>query len=385
VLKASIRAINTRNPAVLVLHSPCMPEHLVEANAAARQSKLALASRAYPVLIFDPEKAGDTASCLELDGNPNIGEVWSRYKLDYIDDDGKPAKMELPMTIADWAATEGRFKKHFTKLEPSLEPVHYAEFVLMSALERHGKQAFIYALGKDAKLKKLAVSSEICKLGHERLEFWFELLEIAGRRPSSRAHDVVAAKLESDLTNRLEALKAEYEGKITELKASYPASIARSIAKGLLAGGNGNKTIAEILAEAPVSFDGVDLGAAAPASAPKAAAPVAPVEPEAPALAPKEAAPAPAPVAEVEAPLAIDAYIDTEECTSCNECTQTNDKIFAYNGEGLAEVVDAKGGPYRDIVMAAEKCPVAIIHPGTPLDPNEPGLDELVKRAEPFN
>ena len=382
VLKASIRAINTRNPAVLVLHSPCMPEHLVEADAAARQSKLALASRAYPVLIFDPEKAGDTASCLELDGNPAIGEPWSRYKLDYIDDDGKPAKMELPMTIADWAATEGRFKKHFTPLETDLEPVHYAEYVLMASAERKGKQAFIYALTKEAKLRKLAVSPEICKLGHERLEFWFELLEIAGRRPSSRAHDVVAAELEGELTGRLDALKAEYEAKISELKASYPASIARSIAKGLLAGNNGSKTIAEILAEAPVSLDAVHVEVT-----PAPAAQAVPAAPAAPAPAAKVAAPKPEPVAAVEEEeaLTIEPYIDTEECTSCNECIQTNESIFAYNEEGLAEVVDAKAGPYRDIVAAAEKCPVAIIHPGTPLNPKEKGLEELIKRAEPFN
>ena len=35
-------------------------------------------------------------------------------------------------------------------------------------------------------------------------------------------------------------------------------------------------------------------------------------------------------------------------------------------------------------VQAAEACQVAIIHPGKPRDPNEPGLEELLARAEPF-
>jgi len=39
---------------------------------------------------------------------------------------------------------------------------------------------------------------------------------------------------------------------------------------------------------------------------------------------------------------------------------------------------------YRELVEAAENCQVAIIHPGKPKNPNEPGLDELLKRAEPF-
>jgi hypothetical protein len=35
--------------------------------------------------------------------------------------------------------------------------------------------------------------------------------------------------------------------------------------------------------------------------------------------------------------------------------------------------------------MAAERCPVGIIHPGTPLNPNEKDLAKWVERAKPFN
>ena len=46
---------------------------------------------------------------------------------------------------------------------------------------------------------------------------------------------------------------------------------------------------------------------------------------------------------------------------------------------------DLKAGSFRDLVMAAERCPAGIIHPGTPLNRNEKDLDKWVKRAEPFN
>jgi hypothetical protein len=36
-------------------------------------------------------------------------------------------------------------------------------------------------------------------------------------------------------------------------------------------------------------------------------------------------------------------------------------------------------------VAAAEKCPAHCIHPGKPLNPDEPNLEELIQRAEPFN
>ena len=58
--------------------------------------------------------------------------------------------------------------------------------------------------------------------------------------------------------------------------------------------------------------------------------------------------------------------------------------IFAYNGEKQAYIKNAAGGPFRDLVTAAEKCPVRIIHPGKPSNPAEPGLEDLLERAKVF-
>jgi ferredoxin len=80
-----------------------------------------------------------------------------------------------------------------------------------------------------------------------------------------------------------------------------------------------------------------------------------------------------------------DPYIDTPLCTSCNECTNINNRMFAYNENKQAYIKDAKAGTFKELVKAAEKCPARIIHPGKPLNPNEPGLDKLIKRAESFN
>ena len=79
-----------------------------------------------------------------------------------------------------------------------------------------------------------------------------------------------------------------------------------------------------------------------------------------------------------------EAYIETLRCTTCDECTTLNPRMFAYNENKQAYIADASAGTYRELVLAAEKCPVRIIHPGKPLNPDEPHLDELVKRAEPF-
>ncbi len=79
-----------------------------------------------------------------------------------------------------------------------------------------------------------------------------------------------------------------------------------------------------------------------------------------------------------------EAYIETARCSTCNECIQFNGKMFAYDANQQAYIADINAGTYAQLVEAAENCQVAIIHPGKPRNPNEPGLDDLLKRAEAF-
>ena len=77
-------------------------------------------------------------------------------------------------------------------------------------------------------------------------------------------------------------------------------------------------------------------------------------------------------------------FIETARCTTCDECTDLNARMFAYDENKQAYIADLSAGSYREMVEAAEACQVAIIHPGQPWDPTESGLDELVSRAAAF-
>jgi hypothetical protein len=79
-----------------------------------------------------------------------------------------------------------------------------------------------------------------------------------------------------------------------------------------------------------------------------------------------------------------DPYIETPRCTSCNECTQVNSKMFAYNENKQAYIADPNAGTFRQLVEAAEGCQVSIIHPGKPRNAGEPGLEELLQRASAY-
>jgi hypothetical protein len=137
-------------------------------------------------------------------------------------------------------------------------------------------------------------------------------------------------------------------------------------------GGINNSHVAKALARAAA-----EAKPAAPQAQPVAAT-------AAPAASPA-AAPAPAVSAEpAQERSADEPYIETPRCSTCNECTQINNRMFAYDENQQARIVDATAGTFRQLVEAAESCQVAIIHPGKPKNPDEPGLEELLKRAEAF-
>jgi pyruvate/2-oxoacid:ferredoxin oxidoreductase beta subunit len=88
-------------PAVLVVYTPCQPEHGIADDAAAQQSRLAVDSRAFPLFSYDPRRGETLAERLSLQGNPALREDWYRQP------DG---------TLVDFLAfarTEGRFAPHF--------------------------------------------------------------------------------------------------------------------------------------------------------------------------------------------------------------------------------------------------------------------------------
>ncbi|MDP1900301.1 MAG: hypothetical protein Q8K96_07590 [Rubrivivax sp.] len=117
--------------------------------------------------------------------------------------------------------------------------------------------------------------------------------------------------------------------------------------------------------------------AAQPAAEAPAAAAAAPVKGAA-----APAAPEPAPAE--DKPPSDEAWIETSRCPSCNECQLINDRMFGYNDNKQAYIKDINAGTYAQMVEAAEACQVAIIHPGKPRNPKEPGLEALIERAKPF-
>jgi len=291
----------------------------------------AMQSRAFPAFAYDPAKGADWASRFTLEGNPQPERTWPREHFVYEDDAHQRIEDDLAFTFVDFVACDARHGAHFATVPRAQWSAG------MVPLERGlGGDAALtpeevpYALMVDEhnRLQRAIVHDKVLLAAERCAQSWRSLQELGGVH-SSQAQRLLAQERKS----WEDAKQKEIEALWREARPALPA--------------------------------------AAPA-APDALAPTAHSAPSAKAEAAE-------PEAHPDEP-----YIETPRCTTCNECTNLNNRMFAYDANKQAYVADASAGTYRELVEAAESCQVSIIHPGKPRNPKEPGLDELLKRAAPF-
>jgi pyruvate/2-oxoacid:ferredoxin oxidoreductase beta subunit/Pyruvate/2-oxoacid:ferredoxin oxidoreductase delta subunit len=99
--RAVMEANEYPGPAVLIVYTPCMPEHGIADDASTAQAKLAVTSRAFPLFVYDPRKGPTIAERLSLQGNPAPKEDWFTAPDGSVQD------------FLGFARTEGRFAQHF--------------------------------------------------------------------------------------------------------------------------------------------------------------------------------------------------------------------------------------------------------------------------------
>jgi ferredoxin len=358
-----VDAVRHDGPSLIAVHAGAAESDLPAyfASAVARDGRCA------PSFVFAPAIGRPWAERLTVDGNDAPEADWTVAKLAVQGAGGGEEEIVTAFTWLDHALTRPALAGYFVPVEPDLDldPLVPAdEFLALGPEERAGKIPFVLCATTDGFLVRAVAARPLVCAAERALDRWRRLRELAGIGNSyaGRAVDAVRGEIEAERDAAIAAAEAAHARELDRTVASVAEAIVSNIAASLL-----------------------DLPAGAPAPAVRPA-PVAAAPAAAPGPAPEESTPAP-PTAEEEPEesLSLDeAYIETVRCTSCNECTNLNGQIFAYNGEKQAFIKDASAGPYRDMVTAAEKCPVRIIHPGKPLNPDEPGLDELLERAKPF-
>ena len=301
------------------------------------RSAAATESRAFPSFVYDPAAGPGQAARFHLDGNPEPNVDWTAHALSFEDADHNSQAEETFFTLIDFIAADPRYTGRFAcvpREDWNDEMVPAADFLEMTTRQKTGKVPYVLLIDSDNVLHRAIVDDRLIDAAQRGVQAWQGLQELGG---INNSHASIA------LAQAQQAWDAEKEQLLAQAASqAVPGAVASQI------------SVAESVP---------DAAPAAVESAPEQA-PTAVAEPE---------------------PSSDDPWIETIRCTTCNECTDLNDRMFAYDEDMRAYVADPDAGTFRELVEAAETCQVAIIHPGKPRNPDEPGLEELIERAEPFN
>jgi len=286
-------------------------------------SAAAMESRAFPAFTYDPSAGPNWASRFYLEANSQVDLDWPIQGFAYEDEQHQRVSEDLAFTLVDFVAGDRRYARHLARVPREKWNGSMIPVDESLTRERKGlpdKVPSLLMVDADNVLQKVIVDERLIREARRCREMWHSLQELGG------VHNSHAEKL---LARERKAWEERMQQE-AEAHAAVP-----------------------------------------PATAPAAAVPTAPTAASAPAEQEPERSP-------------DEAYIETARCSTCDECTTLNPKMFAYDGNKQAYIADINAGTYAQMVEAAESCQVSVIHPGKPHNPKEPGLEALLKRAEPF-
>jgi hypothetical protein len=297
----------------------------------------AMQSRAFPTFTYDPAQGADLAARFDVEDNPQVDVDWPVQRFVYEDQDLQRTSEDVAITFVDFAACDRRYARYFVTVPKSgwnQGLVGASEYIELAESETRDKVPCVWMVDDEDVLQKRVVDDKLIRAARRCREMWHNLQELGG------IHNSHALRL---LEQERSVWEQEKERALNELKSQVVTGDAVEPSSQAVVG---QPAFSEAVVEEPA------------------------VEPEA---------------ERMEEHSTDEPYVETPRCTTCDECTDLNNKLFAYDENKQAYITDLSAGTYRDLVEAAEACQVAIIHPGKPGDLNEPGLSDLIKRAEAFN
>ena len=295
-------------------------------------SAAAMKSRAYPAFTYDAGAGTNWAARFSLENNRNPDADWPVEEFEYADENVQRVLEKVRFTYADFVLGDLRHAHHFAvvpreRWTAAMLPV--ADWLALPEADAAERVPYVLAVDEEDRLHRVLVDAKLMQATRKCVLLWHRLQEHGGINNSHAEQAVAREKA---------AWEAQKQLEMEVLRTTVASSVQPTV---------------------PAAAEAVAVPAELP-SAPAADAPAAP------------------------APSSDEAWIETSRCSSCNECQNINDRLFGYNDNKQAFIKDINAGTYREMIEAAEACQVAIIHPGKPKNPAEPGLEELLERAKPF-
>ncbi len=202
-----LEGLEYRGTAFFQSYTTCQPEHGVADDMSAHQAKLIRDSRGMPEFVYDPTAGEMAQECFNLKGNPSINRDW--WVAAYSD------KSKYNFTVAHWAITEARFRKHVKaiKEEETAEFIHIDEMlpritqldVIQRNIFKEDHRSYVPDFGAyikaevKGKFRYFLVSRQMVLFAVERRKAWRMLQSRAGQENKDYlAQKALLAKVDKD-------------------------------------------------------------------------------------------------------------------------------------------------------------------------------------------
>jgi cellobiose-specific phosphotransferase system component IIA len=323
----------------------------------------AIESRSFPRIIYNHNLGIQLGSRVNISSNAQPDKLWPVYSIEI-----KKGKVKDTMKFAFTFVDEqllNPVKAEQLLIVPSKyrtdDLISLTDYIEYSPEQLVGKIPFVWVVDEDNKLQTAAVPFFWLTPCKERSDFWQFVQELGGvnsyhvqkalaraREEWNKEKELEIASINEDHKSETELIQNEAAGKAMDKLASVlldldslvstPSSKSHLVKKENKEDKNKTETEVKKIQEEEAE----------------------------------------------EIVVSSEPWVESFKCTTCNDCTDQLPLVFKYNNDKQAYITDASKATFAQLVLIAEKCPAKCIHTGEPQNPDEPGLAELIKRAEPF-
>jgi pyruvate-ferredoxin/flavodoxin oxidoreductase len=178
-----------------------------------------------PLFRYDPTVDGVFGSRISLQGNPHIDATLV-----------PEANSERPLTAADWAISQQRFRTNFEPLSAeAAAPVALHEWLQLDARSRDRKTPYL-AVGTGDEERRYSMAAAMLDRVEQSIESWQTLQELAGIVTpfTERLQQEIRAEVAAEHQAELDAQEEASETRIRELQEKTEVEIASKIRSRLM-------------------------------------------------------------------------------------------------------------------------------------------------------
>lgn len=177
-MQGIIEGLNQPYPALFHIYAPDPSTNGIAPEKVVDQAQLAFRSRAFPLFRFSPK----SDPLLTLAENPEPDRTWTPWEMTVTEPSGVVSSFAVPLTVADWAFREARFRDCFRlvsrgDLNDRMKPV--PEYLDLDSEHREGMDAYIHVTDAHGRHFLAIISSAMISAVEDRQTLWKELQELA--------------------------------------------------------------------------------------------------------------------------------------------------------------------------------------------------------------